>query len=157
MKPGQESEIKKRLDDYYKRVIYKQSDDDTSVNFFGSKIKMSKLTDEARAFVGLTGLGFNVFSGLSNVFMGNVQMVLEAIGGQYFNKTDLASAELQYWKLIPEVIKEINAPIKTAKLGLLIDKFDVLEDYYENLRRAGYYGSALERIIGNANTQYMIS
>ena len=156
MKPGQESEIKKRLDDYYKRVIYKQSDDDTSINFFGSKIKMSKLTDEARAFVGLTGLGFNVFSGLSNAFMGNVQMVLEAIGGQYFNKTDLASAELQYWKLIPEVIKEINAPIKTAKLGLLIDKFDVLEDYYENLRRAGYYGSALERIIGNANTQFMM-
>ena len=83
-------------------------------------------------------------------------MVLEAVGGQYFNKTDLASAELQYWKLIPEVIKEINAPIKTAKLGLLIDKFDVLEDYYENLRRAGYYGSALERIIGNANTQFMM-
>ena len=154
VKLGNESAIKSRLDDYFKRVIYKQ--DETTSNIPKTEVSAAKATGWAKAFVALSGLGVNLFAGVSNVTMGKVQLYIEAIGNQYFNIKNLAKSEAQYWAAMPDIIKEINSPVKKSKINLLINRFNVLENYFENTRRPGYYQSPLTRIVGNSNVQFMM-
>lgn len=61
-------------------------------------------------------------------------MFIEAIGGEYFNYKNLAVGKKNYYALLSKYLGEINSTKKTNKLALLIDKFDALESFYNNLR-----------------------
>ena len=40
---------------------------------------------------------------------------------------------------------------KTSWLGLLMEEFDVLDDFYERIRETGFYNTPLSKIIGNTS------
>lgn len=151
-KPGANSNIGERLDDYFDAVVYnKLKKDQGSFKLFGNEIDTAKTLDSIKAYTGVVGLGLNVFSGISNVTSGNIQMAVEAVGGEYFGLKNWIKAKKNYYSLLPRYLGELNSTTKTSKLGLLIDKFDVMEDFYNSLREQGKFKGPLSRILGQTS------
>lgn len=153
-KSGDQSNIGGRLDDYYDTAIYNRMKRDEGT-FGSSNIDKAKTLDAMKGWTGVIGLGVNLFSGISNVLQGKMQLFIEAIGGEYFNYKNLAVGKKYYYALLPEYLGELNSTKKTSKLALLIDKFDALEEYYNSLRDQGKFQGPLARIFGSATLMFM--
>ncbi len=151
-KPGANSNIGERLDDYFDAVVYNRlKKDQGSFKMFGNEVDTAKTLDSIKSYTGVIGLGLNVFSGISNITSGNIQMVIEAVGGEYFGLKNWIKAKKNYYSLLPKYLSELNSTTKTSKLGLLIDKFDVMEDFYNSLKEQGKFKGPLARILGQTS------
>lgn len=156
VKPAEKLNIGSRIDDYFASVIYgQQREDEGTWKIFGKEIDKAKTLDTLKSYTGALGLGINLFSAISNVTMGKMQMFIDAMSGEYFNLKDSAIGKKNYYALLPQYMGELNATNKTNKLALLIDKFDALEEFYGGLKSAGYYKGPLSRIIGSANIFFL--
>lgn len=152
VKPGNKTNIGDRIDDYYESVIYdKQKKDEGTVTIKGKSIDVAKSLDSIKSYTGAVGLGLNLFSAISNVTVGKMQIWIESLGGEYFNVKNALVSKKNYYKDLPEYLAELNSVQKTNKMALLIDKFDALEEFYNSLQHEGYYKGAISRIIGKTN------
>ena len=52
------------------------------------------------------------------------------MGGEFFGVKNLVKADGQYFQLLPEFLAEYNSNTKHSKLGLLMEKFDITQDWY---------------------------
>lgn len=159
-KPGSNTHIGDRIDDYYASVIYgKQKKDEGT--FEDTNIDKAKTADTLKSYTGAVGLGINLFSGISNLTIGKLQMFIEAMGGslasmfggkaEYFGLKNAAVGEKNYIAEMPQYLAEINSIQKKSKLGLLIDRFDALEEFYTGLKHNGSYKGPIARIMGKTN------
>jgi hypothetical protein len=82
-------------------------------------------------------------------------MVIEAGGGEFFGFKDYLKGSAQYWEMLPKLLAELTSNNKTSKLGLLMEKFDVLDDFYDKLRETGFYENGLNKIIGNTSLFFL--
>lgn len=151
-KKGSETNIGSRIDDYFDAAVYgKLKKDQGTFDVFGAKIDKSKVLDTIKSYTGVVGLGLNTFSAISNVTGGSIQLFIDAVGGEHFNYKNLTKAKKNYFSLLPAFLGEVNTTNKTNKLALLIDKFDALEEFYNNSKAQGGFSNAFSRIIGNTN------
>lgn len=151
-KPGRDTNIGKRIDEYYASVIYgKTKKDEGSVNVLGKQVDVAKTLDTFKSYTGAVGLGLNLFSSISNVTVGKMQIFIEAVGGEYFGIKDSIVSKKNYWKDLPEYLGELNDSQKKSKMALLIDKFDALEEFNSKLSTEGYYRGGLSKIFGNTS------
>lgn len=148
-KKGAESNIGSRIDDYYESVIYSKAKKDEGT--LAGNIDTAKTMDTLKSYTGVMGLGLNLFSALSNVTMGKMQLFIESVGSEYFSLKDSIKGAKNYWTLLPEYLGEIGSSRKKSKLALLMDKFDALEEFYNNQKQQGNFKGPLAKIIGNTN------
>jgi hypothetical protein len=149
-KPGSNSNIGARIDDYYQAVLYdKQKKDEGTIA--GTKLDTAKSLDSVKSYTGVVGLGLNLFSAIANVTVGKLQILIDAIGGEYFGIKNSIVGKKNYYKDLPAYLGELNSTQKTSKMGLLIDKFDALEEFYNGLQHDGFYKGPVSRIIGKTN------
>ena len=89
-------------------------------------------------FTGLASkiyLGGNVAGGLVNVGTGSIEILKEALSGEYFNAKDWLSANAEYFKYTaPNMLGNVGKEVKTDKVSLFIQYFDVLSDNKEDWR-----------------------
>ena len=147
-KVGADTSVGERLNDYYSSVIYGEKKIDEGT---WNGVDKSKVVDAIKSYTGALGLGFNLFAGISNITMGKLQLLIEGTSSEYYGPKSLAWSIKEFYKLLPQYLGELNATNKTNKLALFIDKFDALEDFYNNLRTTGYYKGAVSRIMGSTN------
>ena len=57
--------------------------------------------------------------------------------------------------MMPGILKDVYSNNKQSKLGLLMDKFNVLGDFYEKLKTSGFYKNDISKIIGNSSLYFM--
>ena len=83
-------------------------------------------------FTGLASkiyLGGNVAGGLVNVGTGSIEIFKEAFSGEYFSQKDWIKANVEYFKHVtPSMIGNVGKEVKTDKISLFIQYFDVLSD-----------------------------
>lgn len=157
-KTGENTNIGSRLDDYYDAVVYNKLKKDQgtfTIPLTNVTVDTAKALDAAKEYTGDLGLGLNVFSAMSNIIQGKLQLFIEAIGGEYFNYKNLAVAKKNYYAMLPAYLGELNSPIKTNKLSLLIERFDALEEFYRSLREQGKFQGPMARIFGGASLFFM--
>lgn len=153
---GNGTNIASRLEDYMDSVVYEErKNDEGQVEILGVNLDVAKTLDAVKDYTGLLGLGFNVFSTISNLAVGKLQQWIEAVGGEYFTLKDYAKAVTQYSTLMPGCLAEMNSPVKKNKLSLLIQMFDPMGDYYESLRDPSFSKHAVSRILGNGALAYI--
>ena len=153
---GNGTNIAGRIDDYMDSVVYEErKNDEGSFELLGVNIDTAKTLDAIKDYTGLLGLGFNIFSTISNIAVGKLQQWIEAAGGEYFTFKDYTKAVGQYAALMPGCLAEMNSPVKKNKLSLLIQMFDPMGDYYESLRDPSFSKSAVSRILGNGVLAYI--
>lgn len=125
---GEQSNIAKMLQDYKESQIYGMWNADLG-NFGDTNISKDKVINAALSQTALTGMALNVLGGISNVDTGRAMMRIESIAGEFFNMKDVAKADIEYAKNIGAVIADAGELIKSTKLGVFIEQFNVLQEY----------------------------
>ena len=157
-KEGKDTNIGGRIDDYYASVFYgHKKRDEGSINVFGQDVSVSQTADALKSYTSQIGLGLNLFSAISNATIGKAQIFFEGFGGEYYNLKDSAIGKKNYYALLPQYMAEANAIKKNSKLGLLIDKFDALEEFNKDLRNKEFYKNPLYRAMSNTNFMFLNS
>jgi len=82
-------------------------------------------------------------------------MIIEAGGGEFFNFKSYTQGSAKYWALLPELLGELSSNNKKSMLHLLMQEFDVLDDFYDRLRETGFYTNGLNKIIGNTSLFFL--
>lgn len=148
---GTDAKTGERIDKYYDMQVYGEMKAEELAKIGDNVIDTAKWLDMLKSYTGALGLGLNVFAGISNDIMGKIQMTIESAGGEYMNMKDFAKAGLEYRKEIWKYLAEFNQIQKKSKMALLVDKFDMLDEFFNNLKYDDYYASDLARIIGKQN------
>jgi hypothetical protein len=75
-------------------------------------------------------LGMNVIAHTANLLTGGAMTNIEAITGEVFTARQLAAADAELMHhLLPEYALDVGKRIKKSKLALLIDYFDIRQDF----------------------------
>lgn len=130
-KKGDVANFMNRLNDFMLMQVYgeQMKDEDTVLGVdVGKAVNMlNKLQS-----YGTTAL--SVLTGTANLAQNIVISNIESISGQFFNKSELAKADWEYTKLLPQYLSEIGNRIQTSKMALFAEKFNVLQDYKQHVR-----------------------
>lgn len=89
-------------------------------------------------FTGLASkiyLGGNVAGGIVNLGTGSIEIFKEAFSGEYFNQKDWLAANAEYFRYVaPNMLGNVGKEVKTDKVSLFIQYFDVLSDNKDDWR-----------------------
>lgn len=144
-------------DDFFERAVYSKSRKDEGY-LFGTKIRIDKLVDTITGYTSITGLAVNTLGAEANLLVGKLQMLIESglgFGGEFFNFKDLTYSDVKYFQMLPELLNEVSSNNKSSLLGLMMQRFDVLDDFYDKIKETGFYKSPLSKIIGNRNLFFL--
>lgn len=120
----------------------------------GSKTVVIDKNSLFKAFMSygsIAKLGINLFSGISNVTMGEAQMYLEATANEFFGLKDLAVAKKNYLKDLAGYLKNMESRQKGDKMSLLMTLFNMDEDTFRELQDRKYSNSIVRRLMGDAS------
>lgn len=124
-----------RLDDFFEMQVYgRYMQDEGSV----LGVSLAKLANNLNRYTSVYNLGLNLLAGVSNVATGTVMMNIEAFTGEFFTAKDTLIADKNYGKLIGEHLANIGQRVKTDKLSLWDEYFDVMQDYEEEVSNTDF-------------------
>lgn len=146
IKLGENSELQKVLDHYIEKNVYGQQKAVETKEIMGYNVNYGKILDWFRHYTSIVGLGFNWISGTVNDIVGLLQIIYNSGSGDYTFK-DLIKAHKEYIKMLPAYMMEQTSNVKKSKLSLLIQKFDILEDYFSQLDSSEYCNGVFKKLI----------
>lgn len=145
------------VEDFYERTIFGEKKKDAGY-LWGTKISLDKLADALTGYTSIVGLSTNFVGAQANALVGKMQMLIESgvgMGGEFFGMKDLMYADVKYFQLLKDVLPEVASNNKSSLLGLLMERFDVLDDFYEKLKESGFYKNPIGKILGNTSLFFM--
>lgn len=160
-KPKADLRILERLQDYYSMQLYGRYMKDEG-EFLG--ISKAKLANNINHITSINMLGFNMLAGISNVATGTVMMRIESFAGEHWSEKDTIYADKEYGKALPAYIAEIGKRIKTNKLSLFSEMFNVEQNFEKELhevdaniktRFGQIFGTGLLFTMNNAGEHWM--
>jgi hypothetical protein len=101
----------------------------------------TRLVDVLGKITQFVNLGFSPAVYINNFIMGNMANLSEAQGGRNFNKKELAWANKEFFKLIPDFIKDKH----NSKLYKIITRYDAIQGEFNTELGKGF-GSKWENL-----------
>ena len=130
-KKGDIANFMARLNDFMLMQVYGEQMKDEGTVLGVDVGKAVNMLNKLQSY-GTTAL--SVLTGTANLAQNIVISNIESISGQFFNKSELAKADWEYTKLLPQYLGEIGNRIQTSKMALFAEKFNVLQDYKQHVR-----------------------
>lgn len=130
-KKGDVANFMARLNDFMLMQVYGEQMKDEGTVLGVDVGKAVNMLNKLQSY-GTTAL--SVLTGTANLVQNIVISNIEAISGQFFNKSELAKADWEYTKLLPQYLSEIGNRIQTSKMALFAEKFNVLQDYKQHVK-----------------------
>jgi hypothetical protein len=127
-KPRKESNMYRRLEKFFEMQVYNRYMADEGT-FGNSKIDVAKTLNNIGSMTALNTYALNLLAGISNVATGKVMMRIESFCKQFFTETNTLHADRNYAKNLPAYMAELGNRVKTSKLALWDEYFDVFQDY----------------------------
>ena len=149
--PGSQSEQAKALRSYTDKNVYGLKKNKESIIIGNKEVNYGSIGDALKSYNSVVSLGLNIFSGTTNLTMGIAQTLIQCSGNQHFGLKNIVKANKEYFKNLPNGIMGQYADEKHDKLNLLIQKFDCLEEYYNQLDDNNYYGGVFKKMVGKWN------
>ena len=134
-KKGDIANFMARLNDFMLMQVYGEQIKDEGTVLGVDVGKAFNMLNKLQSY-GTTAL--SVLTGTANLAQNIVISNIESISGQFFNKSELAKADWEYTKLLPQYLSEIGNRIQTSKMALFAEKFNVLQDYKQHVRGADW-------------------
>ena len=162
-KSGDETRFMQRLNDFFEMQVYGRYMADEGT-FGNTNIDKGKLANFVNRMTSLNTLAVNVLSGISNVVTGGVMMRIESFAGEFFSESNTLRADRNYGKALPEYLAEIGNRVKTSKLALWDELFNVLQDYETDVREVNFdrktwfsrmFGTSALFLMNNAGEHWM--
>ena len=162
-KGKEDRRIIQRLDDFFEMQVYGRYMADEGT-FGSSKIDKGKVANVINRTTSLNMLGLNLLSGISNVATGKVMMRIESFAGEFFNEKDTIIADRNYGTALPEYLAEVGNRVKTSKLALWDELFNVMQEYETDIKEVNFdrktwfsrmFGSSALFVLNNAGEHWM--
>lgn len=160
-KQGSGTNTIKRLDDFFEMQVYQRYMKDEGS---WGKIDKGKAANFVNKMTALNTYALNILSGISNVATGNVMMHIEGVAAQFFNEGDIFKADKIYAKELTSYLGEISNRVKTSKLALWDELFNVMQEYEQNVRDSNFdrkiwisrmFNSSALYLLNNAGEHWM--
>ena len=145
-KLGKDSQLYQVLKHYVDKNIYGQKKAVETFTIGNHTVNYGKALDSFKNYTSMVSLGFNWISGTVNDTVGLLQIMFNAASGEYTLK-NLTKAHKEYIKMLPEYMLEQTSNVKKSKLSLLCQKFDILEDYFNQLESSDYYKGVFKKML----------
>lgn len=129
-RPGIESKAYKQLEEYLNMHVYGEMKEDEGT-FGKTNIDKAKIADLLGKYTSIRQLAMNVYSGINNVSVAQAQNMIEAGGGQFFERKHLRQAKLQYSKNFYGFIKDSVSVFQTNEIGVWMDSWDIFQEFNE--------------------------
>ena len=124
IKIGTNTNFQKKLRDYLECQVYGRylkEDDVIGPNAQKAVGVFQRLTSTAY-------LGCNLLAGIANVATAVGMQNIEAAAGEFFGAKELASADIEYGKLMPAFLAELTDRTKQSEIALFDELFDVKQN-----------------------------
>ena len=162
-KSGDETRFMQRLNDFFEMQVYGRYMADEGT-FGNTKIDKGKVANFVNRITSLNMLGLNLLSGISNVTTGKIMMRIESFAGEFYNESNTLIADRNYGKALPEYLAEIGNRVKTSKLALWDELFNVLQEYETDVKEVNFdrktwfsrmFGTSALFLMNNAGEHWM--
>lgn len=136
-KSGDETRFMQRLNDFFEMQVYGRYMADEGT-FGNTKVDKGKVANFVNRMTSLNTLAVNVLSGISNVATGKVMMRIESFAGEFFDESNTLRADRNYGQALPEFLAEIGNRVKTSKLALWDELFNVMQEYEQDVKEVNF-------------------
>lgn len=136
-KSDEATRFMERLNDFFSMQIYGRYMADEGT-FGSSNIDKGKVANFVNRVTSLNNLALNILAGISNVATGTVMMRIESFSGQFFNERNTITADRVYGQSLPAYLAEMGSRVKTNKLSLWDEKFNVMQEYEQDVREVNF-------------------
>ena len=136
-KSGEATNAMERLNNFFEMQVYGRYMKDEGT-FGPTNIDNAKLANFINRITSLNTLAINILSGVSNVATGRVMMRIESFSGEFFNEKNTIIADREYAKALPLFLAEIGSRVKTSKLALWDETFNVMQEYEQDVREVNF-------------------
>lgn len=148
--PSGSTNMDAKIDAFLNSQVYgKYLQDSGYTELFGTKFNRNKVVSAILKTCSMAQMGFNWLANIANVTTGIAMQNIEAAANQYFTPKTLASADAEYIKLLQGYLGEINSNIKTNKLALFDELFDVRQNFKGELAHTKN-SNAFKRLFGSS-------
>ena len=162
-KESGERRIVERLNDFFEMQVYGRYMADEGT-FGSTNIDKGKVANFVNRVTSMNNLALNILSGISNIATGKVMMRIESFAGEFFNEKNTITADRIYGQSLPEYLAEIGNRVKTSKLALWDELFNVMQEYEQNVREVNFdrktwfsrmFGTSTLFFMNNAGEHWM--
>ena len=137
VKDKDDRRIIQRLNDFMEMQVYGRYMADEGT-FGNTKIDKGKLANFVNRVTSLNNLAINVLSGISNVVTGSVMMRIESFAKEFYTEKNTLTADRIYGQSLPLFLEEIGSRVKTNKLALWDELFNVMQDYETDIKNLNF-------------------
>ena len=123
-----ETNFSKRLSNYLDMQVYGVK-----------KENRSKIAEIFARFVGGFTTAASALVGITNLLQGLGQINIEMLAGENFTTGDLLKAKAFYWSHILPTILDSFKMVKTSKMTILSEDFNMMQDWDTELKDMGQY------------------
>lgn len=162
-KEGEATRFVQRLNDFFEMQVYGRYMADEGT-FGKTNIDKGKVANFVNRVTSMNNLALNVLSGISNIATGKVMMRIESFASEFFNEKNTITADRIYGKSLPAYLAEIGNRVKTSKLALWDELFNVMQEYEQDVREVNFdrktwfsrmFGTSTLFFMNNAGEHWM--
>jgi hypothetical protein len=135
-----QSRSEKHVNDFIDMVVLGEMQ--AAETLFG--LEISKLTNTATGFSAITTIAADVLKGVANNIQGNIQVLIEAAGGEFFSIKNWALGQAQYSKYVGDAILDFGRLRPESFLGQLTEIYDPIQGTFKD-----EYGKNVSASIAN--------
>jgi hypothetical protein len=128
VKQNGESNGKKHLDAFIDMIVYGEMQKAEDVMGFSA----SKITNSIMSFSALTSIAADLLKGVANNLQANIQIIIESIGGEFFNFKNYAKGTATYATAIPGFLADFGKPVSTSWGGQLVMEYDPIQGEFKD-------------------------
>ena len=162
-KTGDKSRFMERLNDFFEMQVYGRYMADEGT-FGKTNIDKGKVANFINRMTSINNLALNVLSGVSNIATGKVMMRIESFSGEFFSEKNTLRADRTYGKELPSFLAQLGDRVKTNKLALWDELFNVMQEYEQDTREVNFdrktwfsrmFGTSALFFMNNAGEHWM--
>jgi len=119
---GDSSNVSKMIEKMMKNRVFAMTQE------YGGKVfgkDVNRIMATVGSYTAFASMSFKVLGSANNWVTGNISAALEAVGGEFYTKKDLAAAKAMYYNNIGSTMNDIGAPTKHGYINQLLAIFDV--------------------------------
>ena len=140
LKQNGDSYSKRHLDAFIDMVVYGEMSKATAIG----NISANKVTNTIIGISALTSIAADLLKGVANNLQGNIQLVIEAKGAEFFSAKNLRKGKAEYAKALPGMLGDFGKPTPVSLMGRLTELYDPLQGDFQDK-----YGNMITASLAN--------
>jgi|Laugrespbdmm15sd_2_1035082.scaffolds.fasta_scaffold00170_12 hypothetical protein len=118
----------RRVNDFIDMVVYGES----KARFEVAGIAVDKIIDKMMNFSAISTLSLDLLKGMNNNLQGNLQLLIEAASGEFFDMKSWTRGKKDYWTTIPQMLSDFGKFTPESLMGQIIEQYDPMQGEYKD-------------------------